>query len=113
MKILNKDEYAGFGPTLANENLRRRHGYHLSEETLRKWMIEDGLWEAKSRKERKVYQRRMRRGRFGELLQGDGSRHAWLEDRGPECTLVIFVDDATSKLTAGRFVEAETTEATR
>ena len=107
-KILSRAEYAGFGPTLAKEKLRRRHGYYLSEETLRKWMIEADLWEAKSRSERKVYQRWTRRARFGELLQGDGSRHAWLKDRGTECTLVIFVDNATSQLTAGRFVEAET-----
>jgi hypothetical protein len=72
-------------------------------------MIQEGLWEAKKRKERKIYQRRVCRARFGELLQGDGSRHAWFEDRGDKCTLVIFVDDATSKLTAGRFVPAETT----
>jgi len=45
------------------------------------------------------------------LLQGDGSRHTWFEDRGEKSTLVIFVDDATSELTAGKFVEAETTEA--
>jgi hypothetical protein len=44
-------------------------------------------------------------------LQGDGSRHAWFENREEECTLVIFVEDATSKLTAGKFVPAETTEA--
>ncbi len=111
IKILQKEEYSGFGPTFAKEKLRQRHGYYLSDETLRKWMIECGLWEAKPLKEHKVYQRRVRRSRFGELLQGDGSRHAWFEDRGEECTLVIFVDDATSKLTAGKFVPAETTEA--
>lgn len=111
LKILNRDEYAGFGPTFASEKLKERHGYHLSEETLRKWMTEDGLWEVNSRRERKIHQRRTRRGRFGELIQADGSPHAWLEDRGPKCTLVIFIDDATSNLTAGRFVEAETTEA--
>jgi len=72
-------------------------------------MIQEGLWKAKARKSRRVYQRRVRRARFGELLQGDGSRHAWFEDRGEECTIVIFVDDATSRLTAGRFVLAETT----
>jgi hypothetical protein len=109
LKILRKDEYVGFGPTFAKEKLRERSGYYLSEETLRQWMIQDGLWEAKGRRNRKVYQRRVRRGRFGELLQGDGSRHAWFEDRGEECTIVIFVDDATSRLTAGRFVPAETT----
>lgn len=111
IKILQKEEYSGFGPTFTKEKLRQRHGYYLSEETLRKWMIETGLWKAKTIRESKVYQRRVRRSRFGELLQGDGSRHAWFEDRGEECTMVIFVDDATSKLTAGKFVPAETTEA--
>lgn len=111
VKILQREEYCGFGPTFAKEKLRQRHGYYLSEETLRKWMIECELWKAKTLREHKVYQRRVRRSRFGELLQGDGSRHAWLEDRGEECTIVIFVDDATSKLTAGKFVPAETTEA--
>lgn len=111
IKILQREEYAGFGPTFARDKLRQRHGYHLSDETLRKWMMEHGLWEAKTLKEHKVHQRRVRRGRFGELLQGDGSRHAWFEDRGNECTVVIFVDDATSKLTVGKFVPAETTEA--
>jgi hypothetical protein len=109
IKILQREEYVGFGPTLATEKLRQRHGYYLSDETIRKWMMEEDLWEAKKQKERKIYQRRIRRGRFGELLQGDGSRHAWFEERGDECTLVIFVDDATSQLTAGRFVLAETT----
>ncbi len=111
VKILKREEYAGFGPTLAQEKLKRRHEYYLSDETLRNWMIKEGLWEAKTQKKRRVYQRRERRARFGELLQGDGSRHAWFEDRGEECTIVIFVDDATSQITAGRFVSAETTMA--
>lgn len=110
LSILQREEYAAFGPTLAMEKLRERHGIYLSEETLRKWMIGAELWKAKKQKDRRVYQRRMRRSRFGELLQGDGSRHAWFEDRGEECTIVIFVDDATSRLTAGKFVPAETTE---
>ncbi len=109
IKVLSTEDYAGFGPTFANEKLREKKGYYLSEETLRKWMVERGLWKAKSQRERKVYQRRVRRSRFGELLQGDGSRHRWFEDRGEECTIVIFVDDATSQLTAARFVPAETT----
>lgn len=111
VNILYREEYAGFGPTFAREKLQERHGYFLSDETLRKWMIQEGLWKAKEQKERKIYQRRMRRSRFGELLQGDGSHHAWFEDRGEKCTLVIFVDDATSKLTACRFVPSETKEA--
>jgi len=109
LKILVKEEYSGFGPTFAAEKLRQREGYYLSKETIRKWMVEKELWKAKSVKARKVYQRRLRRSRFGELLQGDGSRHAWFENRGEECTIVIFVDDAISRLTAARFVPAETT----
>lgn len=111
LRILHREEYIGFGPTLAKEKLQQRHGTYLSDETLRKWMIEDGLWEAKKQRKRKVYQRRLRRSRFGEMLQGDGSRHAWFEDRGEICTLVLFIDDATGCLTAGSFVPAETTEA--
>lgn len=111
VKIMQKSEYEGFGPTFMMEKLRQRHGYYLSDETLRKWMIECELWEAKKAKIRRVYQRRVRRARFGELLQGDGSRHDWFEGRGDECTLVLFVDDATSQITAGRFVKAETTQA--
>ena len=111
MKIMHREEYVGFGPTFMMEKLRQRHGYYLSDETLRKWMVEEELWEAKKTKTRKVYQRRVRRARFGELLQGDGSRHAWFEERREECTLVIFVDDATSRITVGKFVGAETTMA--
>ena len=74
-------------------------------------MVERGLWIPKIKKRYKIHPRRLRRARFGELLQGDGSRHAWFEERGPECTIVFFVDDATSKITAGQFVPAETTEA--
>ena len=110
MTILHREEYLGFGPTFAGEKLRERHGYVFSEETLRRWMIQEGLWKAKIQRRQKVYQRRARRRRFGELLQGDGSRHDWFEGRGNECSLLIFVDDATSKLTAGRFFHAETTD---
>jgi DNA-binding Lrp family transcriptional regulator len=109
IRLLKSERYAGFGPTFAQEKLRELQGYRVSDETLRKWMIEEGLWETKARRERKIHQRRVRRARFGELLQGDGSPHAWFEERGPTCSLVIFVDDATSWLTAGKFVPAETT----
>lgn len=92
MKIMHREEYVGFGPTFMMEKLRQRHGYYLSDETLRKWMVEEGLWEAKKAKIRKVYQRRVRRARFGELLQGDGSRHAWFEERGEECIEIHWKD---------------------
>ena len=107
---LVRGKYVDFGPTLATEKLERVDGLKLSPETLRKWFIEEGLWKPKRKKEVKVYQRRTRRSRFGELLQGDGSPHDWFEERGERCTLLQFVDDATSKTTMALFVPTETTE---
>ena len=106
-----RDRYADFGPTLACEKLTEVHGHSLSVETLRQWMIAEGLWKAKSRRRARIHQRRPRRACFGELVQLDGSPHAWFEDRGARCTLIVFIDDATSRLMHLRFVEAETTQA--
>ena len=107
---LIKEKYPDFGPTLASEKLEEEEGMKVSEETVRKWLIEEGVWEVRSKKEKRVYQRRKRRSRFGELIQGDGSPHDWFEGRGNKCTLLQFVDDATSQTTAAHFVKAETTE---
>jgi hypothetical protein len=108
--FLIKTRYSDFGPTLASEKLRERDEILLSKETIRKWMIEEGIWKAKKKKEKRVYQRRTRRSRFGELLQGDGSPHDWFEGRAEKCTLLQFVDDATSKTTAAKFMPSETTD---
>jgi hypothetical protein len=100
--------YWDFGPTLAAEKLREDHGIVLGRETLRQWMIEAGLW--RDRKQRKrIHQPRPRRDCVGELVQVDGSEHWWFEDRGPQCTLLVFVDDATSRLMHLQFVESEST----
>lgn len=107
---LIQTDYPDFGPTLAGEMLFERHQIKLSAETLRKWMIEEGIWKAKREKERKVYQRRTRRSRFGELLQGDGSPHDWFEGRGEKCCLIHFIDDATNETTSALFVPTETEE---
>ena len=111
LKILHCKEFEGFGPTFARDKIEERQHNCLSSETIRKWMVERGLWIPKLKKKRKIHQRRTRRARFGELLQGDGSHHAWFEDRGPKCSVVLFVDDATSQITSAQFVPAETTEA--
>lgn len=103
-----KESYADFGPTLATEMLAEQHGFKISRETVRKWMIEDGLW--LSRKQRRTFhQPRLRRECFGELIQIDGSDHRWFEDRGDPCTLLVFIDDATSTLMELRFVPSEST----
>ena len=55
--------------------------------------------------------RRLRRESYGELVQIDGSDLRWCEDRAEPCTLLVFIDDATSKLMQLRFVPSESTEA--
>ena len=108
---LVRERYADFGPTLAAETLAERHALTVSRETLRRWMVDDGLWRAKAARPVRVHQRRERRPRLGELVQVDGSPHDWFEGRAPRATLILFVDDATSRLMAGGFFEAETTDA--
>jgi hypothetical protein len=101
--------YGGFGPTLAAEEMSGRQKLSVDHETLRRWLVAEGLWKG-SRKGQKHRSRRERRGHAGELVQLDGSPHAWLGGRGPRLTLVEFVDDATGRA-YGRFYAEETTEA--
>ncbi|WP_247997899.1 ISNCY family transposase [Brucella tritici] len=103
---LVRERYADFGPTLATEKLAERDGLRVSRETVRGWMSEAGLW--LSRKQRRTFhQPRLRREAYGELVQIDGSEHRWFEDRGPPCSLLVFIDDATGKLMQLRFVRSE------
>jgi DNA-binding Lrp family transcriptional regulator len=103
-----RQRYGDFGPTLASERLAAE-GMRVSRETLRKWMAEEGLWEVKKKRLRQVHVWRERRGALGELVMMDSSRFRWLEERGPELSLIAMMDDATSRLW-GRFVEHDTTE---
>jgi hypothetical protein len=103
---LVRERYADFGPTLASEKLSERDGLRVSRETMRGWMADAGLW--LSRKQRRTFhQPRLRREAYGELIQIDGSEHRWFEDRGPPCSLLVFVDDATGRLMQLRFVRSE------
>jgi len=99
--------YEGFGPTLAQEKLSERDSINISDETLRLWLIEAGLWK-KKRKGRQHRQWRPRKDHYGEMIQVDGSHHAWFEDRGPVCVFMGYIDDATGKV-YGRFYEYEGT----
>lgn len=106
---LVKQHYPDFGPTFANEKLCERHHLLLSTETLRQGMIRAGIW--RSRPPRIPHRAwRPRRACVGELVQLDGSDHAWFEDRGPRCILLSYVDDATSRTLYGEFVTVEDTE---
>jgi hypothetical protein len=94
---------------LAAEKLAELHGIHLGRKTLRQWMIAAGLWKDRRARLKAVHQPRYRRDCFGELIQIDGSKHWWFEGRGPQCTLLVYIDDATSRLMHLQFVESEST----
>lgn len=102
-----KEDYQGFGPTFASEKLGERDEIDVSKETVRQIMIRAGLHKPKTRKKDKVHPLRERRQRRGELVQIDGSYHAWLEDRAEKACLLLFIDDATSEILAAQFVGHE------
>lgn len=104
---LVRERYADFGPTFAAEKLAELHGLHLSRETLRKLMIGAGLWTDRRARRKKIYQPRYRRDCLGELIQIDGCEHWWFEDRGPQASLLVFIDDATSRLMHLRMAPSE------
>ena len=101
--------YADFGPTLAAQKLSEQHAISLSVETVRRQMIAEGLWQPKKGSQISVHPMRCRRACFGEMIQIDGSPHDWFEGRGERCTLLVFIDDASSSLIQLRFVPTETT----
>lgn len=99
--------YHDFGPTLAHEKLVEQHQINLSVESVRQIMLATKLWKGKKRRHSPVHQMRARRMQYGELIQIDGSPHAWFEDRADSCTLLVFVDDATGKIMQLHFEEQE------
>ncbi len=104
---LIEEKYRDFGPTLAHEKLSEAHHLAISRESVRRIMIEAGIWKPKRAKQPSVHQMRERRACFGELVQIDGSEHAWFEERGPKCTLLVNIDDATGQLLELWFVPSE------
>lgn len=101
--------YHDFGPTLAQEKLLERDKLSVSRETLRHWMMEVELWTPHRRRKAVIHQQRERRPCFGELIQIDGSPHDWFEGRADKCCLLVFIDDATSRVLHLRFEPTETT----
>lgn len=103
---LLKNDWNGFGPTFAAEKLLELHKIKISAETLRNRMIENGLWAVNSRRiSHRI--RRVRKSAFGIMIQLDGSPHDWFEGRAPKCTLLVFIDDATSKIVWLEFSKGE------
>jgi hypothetical protein len=91
------ERYVDFGPTLAAEKLSELHDLHLGRETIRQWMMAAEIWKDRRQRLKPVHQPRHRRDCVGELIQIDGSDHWWFETRGPRCTLLVYIDDATKR----------------
>jgi transposase len=106
---LIKKKYPDFGPTLAAEKLFEWDGISVSEEKVRLLMIAEGLWKAKHHKQIVIHTYRERRACVGELVQLDGSPHRWFEERADPCTLLAYIDDATSRIMDGAFADYEGT----
>lgn len=104
MAFLKSSDWHDFRPTFASQQLAKRHKIEVSKESVRQWMIAEGIWESDSRKVKEAHPWRPRRSHYGELVQWDTSDHDWLEGRGePVRYLVRMIDDATSR-SWGRFV---------
>jgi hypothetical protein len=108
LSVLHDARYDGFGPTLANEKLKALYGLNVSTFALRQAMIQAELWTSRTYAT-KHRAWRERRSCVGELVQLDGSDHDWFEGRGPRCVLILYIDDATSRLLYAEFVDVEDT----
>lgn len=101
--------YDGFGPRLASEKLLEREKIKVNEETLRLWLIEEGLWKKRKGQKEKKRSWRARKNHCGSMIQMDGSHHRWLENRGPKLVLMGYIDDATGRV-YGKFYDYEGTQ---
>lgn len=104
------DKYRDFGPTFAHEKLTEYHSARFSIETLRKWMITARLWTPHLKAKQREHPLRERRSCIGALVQIDGSKHLWFEERGGYSVLLVAIDDASSKILSARFVPVENAE---
>jgi transposase len=107
---LVRSHYEDFGPTLVREKLLERHGLKLGKETVRRMLRRAGIWVPRDQRIPKPHQPRFRRSCLGELVQIDGSEHAWFEDRGASCSLLVYVDDATGRLMELHFAVSESAD---
>lgn len=100
--------WEGFGAVFAQQKLEDWYAVVLSDTTVRKWMSKTGLWQTR-RQKAKHRDWRERRSCVGMLIQLDGSDHDWFEGRGPRCALLVYIDDATSRILHAEFVKVEDT----
>ena len=107
LAFLGQENHKDFGPTLAHEYLAKEGALKASVSSVRSIMIQNGLWRPNELSKKKIHRLRPRRPRKGELIQLDGSEHDWFEGRGSRCTLLVYIDDATSETMHLKFVKSE------
>lgn len=107
--FFKNEDHRDFSPTLAHEYMVKNNTLSISVSSVRNIMIKANLWGAKQVRKQEVHPLRERRAQLGELIQLDGSEHDWFEGRGPGCTLLVYIDDATSKVLHLKFVKSENT----
>ena len=107
VKNLAKGTYEGLNHTHLTEVLAEREGIDLSRSTVRRILLSVGIKSHRKRRAPKHHSRRKRYPQEGMLLQIDGSKHDWLEGRGPYLTLIAAIDDATSTVPFALFRDQE------
>ena len=106
---LARTRYSGANHSHLSELLSEREDIDIGRTTLRCILVGAGLESPRRRRPPKHRIRRQRMPKEGMLIQIDGSHHRWLEDRGPQFTLLLAVDDATGCVVSARFCHDETT----
>jgi transposase len=105
--FLKKKDHHDFGPTFAMEKLEELENIILDVGTVRRIMVDAGLWKPKQQRIKQSHRQwREPVPRYGELIQYDGSYHDWNEDGEEEC-LLKAIDDATSIVTKAVFDDHE------
>lgn len=110
ISLLHK-HYHDFKPAFACEKLRENHGLNHDPKTIRRLMIEEGLWRPRLKKKNQPHRAwRERRACYGEMIQFDGSYECWFEERGPKSCLLAAIDDATGQVVYLKFASHEGVE---
>ncbi len=107
IQTLAKERYADYNDSHLTEALAEKHGVEVSRSTVRRIRRQAGQGSPRKHRSPKHRSRRERKEQAGQLLQTDGSRHDWLEGRGPWLTLIAYIDDATNEVLGATFREEE------
>ena len=104
---LAEKEYRDYNDSHFTEELEEKYGLEISRSSVRRIRRQAGLSSPRKRRPPRHRRRRERREKAGMLLQTDGSRHDWLEGRGPWLTLIAYIDDANNEVLGATFRDEE------